>query len=192
MFHAIGRKAALWPMAAMFGAALLTAPVFAQTTSPQSSPPGQTPMRDGQTHMRDGQTHMRDKVAPGSPAGAGAHRAERGRYTPERIEGRIKELQTNLKITPAQEPQWRAVADTMRDNARSMEQAAKAREGALKTMTVMDDLRSYEGLATTHADGLRKLVAAFGPLYDSMTPEQKRVADQEFQGYRKRTASNKK
>ena len=77
----------------------------------------------------------------------------------------------------------------MRDNAKDVEHKAFEREKALQTMTVMDDLRSYESLAKAHADSMSRLVASFEPLYASMSPDQKKKADSEFQGYRKRTSN---
>lgn len=124
------------------------------------------------------------KVAPG---GGGA--AARTYSTPERVESRINELHQKLAITPAQEPQWKQLAETMRDNAKAVEEKAYEREKALQTMGVMDDLRSYEGIAKAHAESMTKLVASFEPLYTSMSPEQKKKADAEFQGYRKRTSN---
>jgi len=124
------------------------------------------------------------KTAPGS-GGAAA----RVYSTPERVEARINDLHQKLAITAEQEPQWKKLADTMRDNAKDVEAKAFEREKALQTMTVMDDLRSYESLSKAHAESMSKLVASFEPLYASMSPEQKKKADAEFQGYRKRTSN---
>lgn len=121
------------------------------------------------------------KTAPGSGG-----QAARVYSTPERVEARINELHQKLAITADQEPQWKKLADTMRDNAKSVEEKAAERQKALQTMTVMDDLRSYEGLAKAHAESMTKLVTTFEPLYASMSPDQKKRADAEFQGYRKR------
>jgi len=159
------RKAALLPLA-LLGAVLLASPVLAQSASPQAP--------------------KTDKVAPGSPTGNPERAAARGHSTPERVAARIADLHDKLGITATQEPQWKDVTDTMRDNAQAMEEASTTRERALETMTVMDDLKSYEKMAAAHADGLHKLVVAFGPLYDGMSPDQKMAADTEFQGYRKR------
>ena len=41
----------------------------------------------------------------------------------ERVEARIKELHAQLRITPAEEPQWNEFAQVMRENARDMDQA---------------------------------------------------------------------
>jgi protein CpxP len=98
----------------------------------------------------------------------------------DRVEGRIKDLHTRLQITAAQEPQWNVVAQAMRDNAKSMETVIGDRTQKIKTMSAVDDLRSYETLAETHADGMKKLVTAFGPLYDGFSDSQKKTADTLF------------
>jgi protein CpxP len=41
-----------------------------------------------------------------------------GKNVEERVERRIKELHTQLRITPAEEPQWNQFAQVMRENAR--------------------------------------------------------------------------
>ncbi|MCC6468280.1 MAG: Spy/CpxP family protein refolding chaperone [Alphaproteobacteria bacterium] len=163
-------NARAWAAAALLGTALLAGPGLAQTSPQPQSPAAQAPART--------------KVAPGSGA-----QAARTYSTPERVEARIQDLHSKLAITQAQEPQWRQLAQTMRENAQAVESKAAEREKALQTMTVMDDLRSYEALAKVHAETMTKLVASFEPLYTAMSPEQKKRADAEFQGYRKR-ASN--
>src|SRR5579859_1923310 len=45
----------------------------------------------------------------------------------DRVEGRITKLHDQLKITSAQEPQWNAVAQAMRDNEQSMRAAIEQR-----------------------------------------------------------------
>lgn len=157
------RKTAFLPMTALLGAVLLASPVLAQTAAPQA-----------------------EKVAPGSPTGNPDRAAAKGLATPEQVEARIADLHGKLGITTAQEPHWKNVTNSMRGNAQAMEEASVTREKALETMSVMDDLKSYEKLAAANAEGLHKLVAAFEPLYVSMSPEQKKAADAEFQGYRKR------
>jgi periplasmic protein CpxP/Spy len=109
-----------------------------------------------------------------------------------RVETRIKDLHNRLQITAAQEPQWNSVAQAMRDNAKSMETVIGDRTQKIKTMTAVDDLRSYESLAETHADGLKKLVSAFGPLYDSMSASQKKTADTLFRHHERHMSATKK
>jgi periplasmic protein CpxP/Spy len=56
------------------------------------------------------------------------------------------------------------------------DRAAKA-----KTMTAIDDLRSYAAIADAHAAGVKKLETAFEPLYASLSDTQKKAADAMFQ-----------
>lgn len=116
-------------------------------------------------------TNAATPVATGSPA----------QIAPlDRVEKRISDLHSKLRITPAQEPQWTAVAQAMRDNAKSMDALIKERSANSKTMTALDNLRSYEKLADAHEDGLKKLIPAFQALYDTMSDDQKKSADAAF------------
>jgi len=98
----------------------------------------------------------------------------------DRVEARIKELHTKLKITPAQEELWNNVTEVMRDNAKTMEALIKARSEKASTMTAVDDLKSYGEIAEAHADGLKKFVPVFEALYASMSDAQKKDADTLF------------
>ena len=61
----------------------------------------------------------------------------------DRVEVRIKELHTALKITPAQEELWNNVTQVMRDNAKTMDTLITARSVNAKTMTAVDAFKSY-------------------------------------------------
>lgn len=98
----------------------------------------------------------------------------------DRVEARIKDLHTRLQITPEQEELWNNVAQVMRDNAKTMEALIKARSESEKTMSAIEDLKSYAEIADTHADGLKKFIPAFEPLYASMSDAQKKRADTLF------------
>ena len=98
----------------------------------------------------------------------------------DRVEARIKELHTKLKITPEQEDLWNNVTQVMRDNAKKMEELINARSEAASTMTAIDDLKSYGEIVEAHADGIRKFIPAFEPLYANMSDAQKKAADKLF------------
>ncbi len=98
----------------------------------------------------------------------------------DRVEALIKELQTKLKITPAQEELWNNVTGVMRDNAQMMETLIKARSEKAGTMTAIDDLKSYNEMVEAHADAIRKFISAFEPLYAGMSDAQKKAADKLF------------
>ncbi len=111
--------------------------------------------------------------APASAAKTGASRADR-------VEARINDLHTKLKITPEQEEQWKKVAEVMRDNASRIEETSKVRAEKAGTMTAVEDLKAYGDIADVHAEGIKKFVSAFEPLYNSMSDAQKKNADNIF------------
>jgi protein CpxP len=98
----------------------------------------------------------------------------------ERVEERIKEMHAKLKITQTQEDQWAKVAQVMRDNAKSMDALTQARFEHAKTMTAVDDLKSYGEITDAHADGIKKFTPVFATLYASMSDAQKKEADALF------------
>ena len=121
---------------------------------------------------------------PGSATAVTASKADR-------VEARVKELHTKLNITPAQEELWNKVAQVMRDNAKTMEALIKARSEKAGTMTAVDDLKSYGEIAEAHADGLKKFIPAFEPLYAGMSDAQKKTADTLFRQHARTKAKAK-
>lgn len=122
-------------------------------------------------------------------------KAHKGGAPMQHVEDRIKTLHEKLKITSAQEPQWDAVAQAMRDNANAIHALIEERHQNAKTMTAVDDLESYEKITDQHADGLKKLIPVFQTLYDTMSPEQKANADKvfgQFEGHRHPKAASGK
>ena len=131
------------------------------------------------THAISGGTTEKNKAEmaqaqPSQPVPPAAQSAKDAR-----VEAHIKRLHDQLKITSAEEPQWGGVAQAMRDNARQMQDAIAQRRDA-RGMTAVDDLKAYQAIADTHAQGLEKLLPAFQTLYDSMSDEQKKTADAIF------------
>lgn len=108
-----------------------------------------------------------------------------------RVEQRIQSLHDRLKITAAETPQWNAVADAMRDNARTVGALILERREKAATMSAVQDLRSYEAIAQAHAEGVAKLADAFQTLYDVMTPAQRKNADAIFAQAAERRAARK-
>ncbi|MFT4066203.1 Spy/CpxP family protein refolding chaperone [Paraburkholderia sp.] len=114
-------------------------------------------------------------AAPENTASAPAAKAGYERN----VEDRIAYLHAQLKITPAQEAQWKTFADVMRSNGETMGQLFQQRKAATN-VTALDDMKQYAEIAQAHADGMKKLVDAFDPLYGSLSPEQKKLADATF------------
>jgi hypothetical protein len=111
-----------------------------------------------------------------------------GKTAQERVEQRIKELYSQLGITPAERPQWDQFAQVMRENARDMDQAWLQRVDNFWSLNAVQNMQSYEQISEQHAQYVQKLVPAFQNLYDSMPDEQKRLADQLFRANAERQA----
>jgi hypothetical protein len=127
------------------------------------------------------------RAASSEPGMATAGKVSRA----DRVEARIKELQTKLKITPAQEALWNNLTQVMQDNAKTMGALTKARSEEASTMTAIDDLKSYAEIVEAHADGIRKFILAFEPLYASMSDAQKKAADKLFRHHGRTKAKAK-
>ncbi len=99
----------------------------------------------------------------------------------DHAEARIKELHTKLKITPEQEELWNNVAQVDAGRMRKRWRRS-SRQGQKKqaTMNAVDDLKSYGEIADAHADGIKKFIPVFEPLYASMSDAQKKNADTLF------------
>jgi periplasmic protein CpxP/Spy len=96
------------------------------------------------------------------------------------VERHITDMHAKLKITAAEESQWKEVAETMRENAKDMDKAIDKRDLSLAGATAIDDLNAYADIAQAHAKGVKKLASAFSELYSKMTPDQKKEADEIF------------
>jgi hypothetical protein len=94
------------------------------------------------------------------------------------VEGRLAFLKTELTITDAQLPQWNAVADAIRANAKGMDAMAEGMMGNMQAATLADKLASREKMLTARLEALRELRAPVEPLYAALSDEQKKTADE--------------
>jgi LTXXQ motif family protein len=99
------------------------------------------------------------------------------------VEGRLAFLKTELKITPAQEPQWSKFADTVRSTVKKAEGAMPPMmQGSAQAPSAPDLLGRYEKTLTSRLETVRALKGAFDPLYSSLSDEQKKAADELLMG----------
>jgi protein CpxP len=122
-------------------------------------------------------------VSPSTPSmrvatTSSAQKSDAGRAAA--VEKHIKEMHATLKITAAEESQWAGVAQTMRGNALELDKAIDKREAIVGSATAVENLNAYGEIAQAHVDSVKKLAAAFAPLYASMSDDQKKVADEVF------------
>ncbi len=119
-------------------------------------------------------------IAPGSQAGparAVLAQAGPGAAPGQNVEANISNLHQKLQITPAQEPQFNAVAAVMRDTARA-EASLPSQPPA--SATAVDDLRAFIRYSEVELAGLKKLLPALDALYATLSPAQRKAADAVF------------
>jgi len=119
-----------------------------------------------------------DAPSSGSASSAAMMKADATRTA--NVEKHIQALHTTLKITAAEEAQWANVAQTMRGSAIELDKAIDKREANIGSATAVDDLKAYGDIAQAHVDSVKRLAAAFSPLYSAMSDDQKKVADGVF------------
>ena len=109
--------------------------------------------------------------------------AHRAAFDPGRdVDGRIAYLKADLKITDAQSPLFDKVANVMRENAKAMGEAAQSLRGdPNQPRTAITRLEVRAKFAQLRADGETKMLAAFRPLYQAMSPDQQKAADEMFE-----------
>src|SRR5215472_16690619 len=112
-----------------------------------------------------------------SPSHGAMHHRDQAWLMPgQLVDGRIAFLQTELKITPAQQTQWQQFASAMRQNAQALDQMiANARQHRGAAENAVDRLSRRAEFAKVRADNEARLATAFRPLYASLSPDQQRV-----------------
>ncbi len=144
-------------------AALLALPAAAMAQSTQA-PATQAPAPAAPPAAAAAASPMSSHPVPGNSAA-------------QRVEEHIKELHSQLRITPAENPQWDQFAAVMRENARDMDQVFDQRMQQYPTMKALQNMPSYEQISDAHAHHLQKLVPAFAALYNAMPDQQKQLTD---------------
>ncbi len=124
-------------------------------------------------------------AASAQPVGHHHHAAAKtAEQRVESLDDRIASLHTRLQITPAEETDWNAVAQVMRDNEARMQGMIAARKAEPPHhVDALEDLRTYERFTQAHVDGLKLLRSSFETLYMTMPDSQKLVADDVVRKY---------
>jgi hypothetical protein len=89
-------------------------------------------------------------------------------------DARLAALKTALKLTPAQEKNWPAVEQALRDNSTARITRRDAQRAAGPQTDPIERLRNHADAMTARADALRRLAEAEKPLYQSLDDAQKR------------------
>ena len=100
----------------------------------------------------------------------------------DHIEGRIAYMKAELAITDAQLPQWNALADVQRANAKGMRDGMAKMMQAGMPMTVPARADAMVQMMTMHLDGMKSMATAGKALYAVMNDAQKKMADEMISG----------
>jgi hypothetical protein len=133
----------------------------------------------------------------GASGGKGAHGGMMMGHmmcrTTEHVEGRLAYLKTELKITDAQTPQWNAFSEAVRTATQKAGQFCESMHehggsgmsgSGMSGMSggVIAQLGMMERMMTAHLDEVRTVKAAAEPLFNVLSDEQKKTADQTMSG----------
>lgn len=102
---------------------------------------------------------------------------------PERVDARLAELATSLKITSAQAKAWETFAAALRANAQGMSDAMTTMQGGMSgagggmAQTALGRIEMHERMMSARLDALRQVKAALQPLYAGFDKQQRETAD---------------
>ena len=99
------------------------------------------------------------------------------------LNNEIAQLRLRLGVTPAEEPQWDAVAQAMRADTLHTAQAFQARMQQRTYMNALQDLHSYVAMMKVHVADLQQLETVFAAFYERLSPQQRAVANSVFQNF---------
>ena len=133
----------------------------------------------GMMRMMDMAQMMRMMNMMAAPGGMGMERMDptvMGMI--DHVEGRIAFLRAELKITDAQAGVWEAFANALRDNARRLDAARKPVQGESSAPTLEQRLAAQEQWLSARLEGIRVIKTTFGDLYQALSPDQRKSADE--------------
>jgi hypothetical protein len=90
---------------------------------------------------------------------------------------RVTYLHDRLRITAEQEPLWEVVAQAIRESAQGLAPLRREQFRATTNGTALELLHSDQALGDAQLNSLKKIIAAFDPLYDVLSDGQKKIAD---------------
>ena len=109
--------------------------------------------------------------------GGGTQMSMSGMGMTEHTAGRIAFLRAELQITDAQSKAWDAFADAMQKIGSQMKEADMPMMAEASAPQLLARLDSQERMLTARLEGVRAMKAAFAPLYDALSAEQRKTAD---------------
>lgn len=159
-------------LALVLGATVAGTSGYAQAPAPSNQAPAAEAPQPGATQQ--GPRRDRDRNAQ-------RQRGDQRRLDfTARAEGRIAYLKAELKITPAQQAAFDRYAQVIRDNAAATQKSfedMRGRRDQNQNMNAIDRLEQRAKMAQLRDQQQQAYLAAFRPLYASLSADQKKVAD---------------
>lgn len=114
---------------------------------------------------------MRDGMV--MPMGMGTNPAQPFAH----LDGRLAYWRAELHLTDAQASQWDVFAKAVRENAGKLQPVMMSAMQTNGELAAPDQLDHRIAFLAAELDAIRAVQAAVKPLYDALTPEQKKIAD---------------
>ena len=95
----------------------------------------------------------------------------------EHTAGRIAFLRSELQISDAQAKAWDAFADSLRKIGSRMKEADMPMTAEATVPKLLAQLDAQERMLSARLEGVRAMKAAYAPLYDALSDEQRKTMD---------------
>jgi hypothetical protein len=141
----------------------------------------QLPMQEDQSSMMRmmNMAQMMNMMGQGGMAAPMDKMDPAGLAMIDHVEGRIAFLRAELKVTDSQAGRWEQFATALRDNAKRLGEVRAAHHGGpAVTQTLEQRLAAQEQWLTARVEGVRAIRATFGHLYQTLSPDQRKSADE--------------
>jgi cell pole-organizing protein PopZ len=142
------------------------------THSTEAAPGNQDQSRMSMPMMMNMMSEMMNMMSSG-----GAKMNMSGMGMTEHTAGRIAFLRAELQITDAQSKAWDAFADALRNIGSQLKQTDMPMIAEASAPQLLAQLESQERMLTARLEGVRAMKAAFAPLYDALSTEQRKTVD---------------
>ncbi|MDE2362297.1 MAG: Spy/CpxP family protein refolding chaperone [Hyphomicrobiales bacterium] len=89
------------------------------------------------------------------------------------FDARVAAVHAGLKLSPDQEKLWPPVESAVRDMARTMSDIREKADASGRPKDPIEGIQRMAAASTARGETLKKVADAAGPLYASLSPEQK-------------------
>lgn len=120
----------------------------------------------------------------GGPGGGPARMQMMCENVDARVAGALAFAETKLNLTDAQKPGWTRLADTIKGSTQPMKQACAGVDFNNPPKTLPERMDRMEKFVSAGASMMQTVRPAVTDFYNTLTPEQKQVADNLMQHHR--------